>query len=233
MEETITYAPALRGLVDLWHRAEDPEDAAAQFALARVLMKSGRPDTVKRAFTLFKKLANGGYTGVQTEARYMLGLCYENGRGIQKSYPRAIRWYKLAGDNVPNDLRPLYKANEDRLNRELDAALDGYEGGYAPPDAAEAAYWTGKAAANGDVEALAELGRMYYYGEGVERDLRRGRDLMELAAKRGSAASAYALGKHYEKMKANRRAAEWYRRYAALKIRERDRLLGRPGGADK
>ena len=62
-----------------------PNDAAAQYALAKLLMKSSRPDMVKRVFALFKKLANQDYTRVQTEARYMLGVCYENGYGIQKS----------------------------------------------------------------------------------------------------------------------------------------------------
>lgn len=265
--ETITYAPALRGLIDLWRRADGPNDAAAQYVLAKILLKSGDPDTVKKAFALFKKLANQDYTPVQTQARYMLGVCYEDGCGIQKSYPRAIRWYKLAGDNIANDLRPLYKACEDKLSKELDAALDALdsrrflpelvdcmidaaEGGdleaqkflmdlyrYGDrdrgPDAAEAAYWTEKAAESGDVEAMDQLGRMLYYGQGMERDLRKGRDLMKMAAVRGSASSAYHLGRHYEKMKANKRAAEWYRLYASLEIRQRDRRLGRPVKREK
>lgn len=259
--EKITYAPALQAVLDLWHRADNPDDAASQYALARLLMKSSQLDMVKKAFALFKKLANQDYTRVQTEARYMLGVCYENGYGIQKSYPRAIRWYKLAVNNINDDLGPYFKVYEKKLRKALDVTLDelcdrptpqelmdcmtdAAEGGdlqaqkflmnlyrYGDrdrePDEAEAAYWTKRAAESGDADAMDELARIYYFGKGVKRDLRKGLDLMEMAAGRGCPSSADFLGGHYEKMKAYKRAAEWYRLYAALKIQKRDRQLGK------
>lgn len=257
MKEIITYAPQLQRFFDLWHRAHDLTDAAAQFALAKIYLKSKQQDTVKKAFALFKKLANQDYTTAQTDAQYMLGQCYENGYGIQKSYPRAIRWYKMAGLNVGHD---VCNAMGQQLHKELEAALNTPEGGEITPemvdfiiDEAEsgdvraqkylmnlyqcgdgpieandeqAAYWTQKAAENGDAEAIAQLGRMYYYGQGVERNLRKGLDLMEEAAEKGSDSSAYTLGRHYERMTATKKAAEWYRIYAEAAIKRRNKQLG-------
>lgn len=260
MDETITYAPELQRLIDLRHRAENLNDVNAQFDLAKCLLKSKQPGIRKKAFSTFKKLANQGYTTAQTDARYMLGICYENGYGITKSYSRAIRWYKMAGDNIGSDLHSNIDFSDYEFNKKLDAALDELDSNKITPelvdcimdaaesgdvdaqkylmdlykygdgdmkaDKAEAAYWTEKAAKNGDVEAMAQLGRMYYYGQGVERDLRKGRDLMENAAEQGSASAAYTLGRHYERMTSTKKAAAWFRKYAELEIKRRNKQLG-------
>ena len=261
MNEAITYAPELQRLIDLWHRATDLNDANAQFNLAKCLLKSKQMDVRKKAFSTFKKLATQSYTTVQTDARYMLGICYENGYGISKSYPRAIHWYKMVGYNIGNDLRPKNKASKDKINKEIDKLLDEldnrkiapevvdclidaaesgdveaqkylmglyqYGDRHMKPDEEKAAYWAERAAENGDTEAMDQLGRMYYYGQGVERNFRKGLDLMEMAAEHGSASSAYHIGRHYEKMTANKTAAKWFRLYAELEIQHRNKRLGR------
>lgn len=264
MNEIITYSPELQRLMDLCRRANERNDDNAQFDLAKILIRISSKNSVsqKKAFSIFKKLATQSYTPVQTDARYMLGVCYENGYGIQKSYPRAIRWYKMVGGSIGNDLLPLYKPFEDKISRELDKMLEGFENRvvtpemmdfliqaaenedveaqkrlselytfgdrYRKPNDEEAAYWLARAAENGDVDAMDQLGRMYYYGQGgVERNFRKGLDLMELAAERGSASSAYHLGLHQEKMKAYRKAAAWFRKYAQSEIRQRNKRLGR------
>ena len=260
MKETITYSPEFQRLIDLLRHAADPSNTTAQFDLAKVYLKCKDRELWKKAFSIFKKLANQNYTTVQTDAQYMLGICYENGYGITKSYPRAIRWYKMIGHSIGNDLRPLYKTFEEKINKELKAVLDEfgcekitpeivdciidaaesgdvdaqkylmnlykYGDGDIKADNEEAAYWTEKAAENGDVEAMAQLGRMYYYGQGVERDFRKGRDLMENAAEQGSASAAYTLGRHYERMTATKKATEWFRKYAELEIKSRNKKLG-------
>lgn len=260
MKETITYSPEFQRLIDLLRRAADPSDTIAQFTLAKVFLKCKNRELWKKAFSTFKKLANQNYTTVQTDAQHMLGICYENGYGITKSYPRAIRWYKIVGHNIGNDLSPMYKTFEDKINKELEAALDDlgskkitpeivdciidaaesgdvdaqkymmdlykYGDGNIKADNEEAAYWAEKAAENGDVEAMAQLGRMYYYGQGVKRNLRKGLDLMEKAAEQGSASAAYTLGRHYERMTATKKAVEWFRKYAELEIRSRNKKLG-------
>lgn len=105
MKESITYSPEFQRLLDLWHQANDSNDANVQYELARCLLKIKQKNTQQKAFALFKKLANQYYTTVQTDAQYMLALCYENGYGIGKSYPRAIRWYRKAADNITYDFK--------------------------------------------------------------------------------------------------------------------------------
>ena len=260
MNEKITYSPELQRIFDLWQRSADSNDVAARFELAKFFIKSKNRDLQKRAFSTFKKLATQDYTPVQTDAKYMLGVCYENGYGIQKSYPRAIRWYKMARDNIGHDLRPLQKDFEKEMQEALhaffgepdtdpvtpemiDVMIDAAEGGDVNAQKSfmelfeyssgqmklsgeEADYWSEKAIENGNVDMIDKLGRMYYFGQGVERDLRKGRDLMLRAAEMGSASSAYHLGIHYEKMGANKKAAEWFRLYAEREIKRRNRQLG-------
>lgn len=253
-EIIIIYTPELQRLIT------ESNDANAQFYLAKYLLESKQKDERKKAFSLFKKLANQSYTTVQTDARYILGVCYENGYGITKSYPRAIRWYKMVHHNIGNDLFND-KAFEDRINKEIDKLLDELDNREIAPevvdyliDAAEsgdveaqkylmelyqygdrtikpneeeAAYWAERAVENGDEEAMDQLGHMYYYGQGVERNFRKGLDLMEMAAERGYANSAYFIGRHYEKMTANRTAVKWFRLCAELEIKQRNKRLGR------
>lgn len=258
MKETITYAPELQRLTELFRRAADPGNAAAQFDLAKAFLKCENRKLWKKAFSTFKKLANQDYTTVQTDAQYMLGICYENGYGIAKSYPRAIRWYKRA---VPSANNELCKAFGDEIYKALDAAMDEFDSRKITPEAVdcmidaaesgdvdaqkhlmdlykygaryieadneEAAYWAEKAAENGDAEAMAELGRMYCDGKGVERDLRKGLDLLEKAAELGSGSATGDLGWQYEKMKEAKKAAEWFRKDAEWAINRRNKALGK------
>lgn len=262
MNEKITYSPELQRIFDLWQRSADSNDVAARFELAKLFIKSKNRDLQKRAFSTFKKLATQDYTTVQTDAKYMLGVCYENGYGIQKSYPRAIRWYKMAGHNIHHDLRPSQEDLEKQMNalraffgepdtdpvtpEMIDVMIDAAEGGDANAQKSlmdlyeynagqmklssdEADYWSEKAVESGNADLIDQLGRMYYFGQGVERDLRKGRDLILKAAEMGSASSAYRLGRHYESMGANKTAAEWFRLYAELEIKQRNRRLGWKG----
>ncbi len=260
MNETITYTPEFKRLINLLRHAAEPNNVTAQFDLAKVYLKCKNVELWKRAFSTFKKLGNQSYTTVQTDARYMLGICYENGYGITKSYSRAIKWYKMIGSSIGNDNSYVCKPFQEEINKRIDAILDEFSSKRITPeivdciiDAAEsgdvdaqkylmglyedgdgdikaddeeAAYWTEKAAKNGDIEAMAQLGRMYYYGQGVERDLRKGRDLMEYAAEQGSASAAYTLGRHYERMTSTKKAAAWFRKYAELEIKHRNKQLG-------
>ena len=104
MKENLTYSPEFKRLIDLLRHAAEPKNTNAQFDLARVFIKCENRELQKKAFSTFKRLANHNYTTVQTDAQFMLAYCYENGRGIARSYSRAIRWYKIAEDNIGNDL---------------------------------------------------------------------------------------------------------------------------------
>lgn len=270
MKEMISYSPEFQHLLDLWHRANDLNDAKAQFELARCLLKIRQKNTQQKAFALFKKLSHQNYTTVQTDAQYMLGICYENGYGIGKSYQRAIRWYKIAGDNIVYDLAnnpdPVGEAANEAFENALEgknfdealdeiifgkitpdsvsdmteAANDGnieaqiylmklyhLGGGDIEADSEECAYWTARAAENGNTEAMYELGRKYFYGFVVEQDYQKALYWLKKAALQGEEYSAYGLiGEYYKSQKQYKEAAKWYRGYAALKIKWRNNRLG-------
>ena len=61
------------------------------------------------------------------------------------------------------------------------------------PDLGKAAEWYRKAAEQGFVDAQANLGMMYYHGQGVSRDHKEAARWLQLAADRGDTESAEIL----------------------------------------
>ena len=267
MKEIITYSPELQRLFNTWRLATESNDTTAQFNLASVLLKSKQNSAVQKAFLLFKKLANQSYTTVQTDAQFMLGKCYENGYGIQKSYPRAIRWYEKAGNNAGYDMAPICEAfdkmvdengsNVDKTIDEIvfgeitleliDCITESANGGdveaqmylmdlynlgcgYIEPNHEKFIYWTQRAAENGSPKAMDKLGHIYYYGYSVEQDDKTALYWLENAAIQGEENSAHLLGLHYKSQKNYKEAVKWYRKYAELKIKWRNNMLGRNSG---
>ena len=66
-----------------------------------------------------------------------------------------------------------------------------------PPDLARARKWYAKAAAAGDSNARFELGAMLVHGEGGVIDLKRGRRLLEAAAREGHVSALKMLEHGY------------------------------------
>src|SRR3989344_4647978 len=72
------------------------------------------------------------------------------------------------------------------------AGIDGL-----PEDAAKAAEWFQKAAAQGNAFAQNMLGRMYYRGEGVSKNIAKAVDWYQKAAAQGYASAQLILGVMY------------------------------------
>ncbi len=133
MEENIILSPEFERLLDLF-RGESLGDPAAQCELAVMLLKTETPENRRRALVQFRDLAHGEYTVSQTNARFMLGVCYENGFGVSKSYKSAVLWYRKAVGNIyRNDLiknpdpvseRGIKRLAELTKGRDFDEALD-------------------------------------------------------------------------------------------------------------
>jgi TPR repeat protein len=66
-----------------------------------------------------------------------------------------------------------------------------------PPDLARARKWYAKAAAAGDTDGRFELGAMLVHGEGGAIDLKRGRRLLEAAAREGHVSALKMLEHGY------------------------------------
>ncbi|MCH5192145.1 MAG: sel1 repeat family protein [Oscillospiraceae bacterium] len=205
MKEMISYSPEFQRVLDLWHRANDLNDAKAQYELASCLLKSNQKNMLQKSFALFKKLSNQGYTTVQTDAQYMLGICYENGYGIGKSYQRAIRWYEKAAGNITNDLinnpDPEGDAFHETVENIVDGksniieALDEYLFGEITPESMENMT---EAAEYGNVEAQKYLMDVYYLGAGpIEEDKELSVYWAQRAAENGDTKTMYELGRKY------------------------------------
>lgn len=205
MDENITLYPEFERLLNILNgdRSGNP---AAQYELAVLLLKSETPENRKRALVQFRDLAHGEYTTSQTNAQFMLGLCYENGFGVSKSYQSAIRWYRNAVNNIyDNDFTknpdPVSERGIKRLvelteGRDFDEALDEIlfdktsdESVTCVTDSAEA----------GDMESQEYLMELYDLGtKDVPEDKEEAMYWAQKAAENGSTkAMEYVAKKYY------------------------------------
>ena len=192
MKETITYSPEFECLVDLLRRATDPNNTIAQFTLAKVFQKCKNRELWKKAFSTFKKLANQNYTTVQTDAQYMLGICYENGYGITKSYPQACKWYEKACINANNDITNAISKETRQKWMEYIDELDNKK-----IAAAQIACMT-ECAENGDVDSQKWLIDLYRFGDMyIEPDYKKVAYWAEKAAENGDVRSMSKIGCMY------------------------------------
>lgn len=178
--------------------AQDIEDARAAY-------HAGDYD---QALVIARGLSNTGDAGAQN----LLGVLYENGRGVARDPGRAILYYEAAiaqGDDLAmTNLGILYSEGAPGLERRPDLArplleraialgnvgainalgvlyeLGIDEGG---PDYARAIENYREAMALGDLDAAANLGGLYAEGLGVAQDYARARAYAGIAADGGLA----------------------------------------------
>jgi len=93
--------------------------------------------------------------------------------------------------------------------------LDAGRAAYARGDYAAALHEWQPLAEHGSSEAQYELGRLYAYGIGVERNFKTSRAWYEKAARQGDGRAAYEVGVYYELGRGvfqdERKAAYWFR----------------------
>ncbi len=204
MKENLSYSPEFKRFIDLLQRAAKPENTKAQYDLARVFLKCESRELQKKAFSTFKRLANQNYTTVQTDAQFMMAVCYENGYGIARSYPRAIRWYKNAEDNIGNDLAnnpdpvwdKVYKEFKETFEDfpDIDEALNNSLCGETP----EEFNCILESAEAGDADSQAYLMKLYEFGGGyTEADKNEYAYWAEKAAENGNTEAMEKIGRMY------------------------------------
>jgi len=95
--------------------------------------------------------------GGSVDAQISLGRAYEDGNGVPKSDPQAVKWYRMAAEHgdawAQNRLGLMF-----RSGRGVEA------------DKAEAVNWYEKAARQKYAAAMFNLGTAYYNGDGVGID---------------------------------------------------------------
>ena len=136
------------------------------------------------------------------DAQNNLGVCYENGNGVAKSYAEAVKWYKLAaeqGDSIAqNNLGVCYANGE------------GVEQNYE-----EAVKWYRLAAEQGDSNAQFNLGWCYENGNGAKQNYEEAVKWYRLAAEQGDSNAQFNLGWFHENGIGTEQnyeeAVKWYR----------------------
>jgi len=147
------------------------------------------------------------------EAQFNLGFCYDDGRGVEKDYSHAVKWYRKAAEQnyVPAQFNLAYcYANGQGVRKDKVEAAKWYrkaaEQNYTPAlsnlgwcydngcgvakDYVEAVKWYRKAAEQGHAEAQLNLGCCYANGQGVPRDKVEAYVWFSMAAKADSDAAA-------------------------------------------
>ena len=140
----------------------------------------------------FQEYKAGAEQG-DAEAQFNLGYCYDDGRGVEKDYAQAAKWYRKAAEQnfAPAQFNLGYcYANGQGVGKNKVEAVKWYrkaaEQNYTPAqsnlgwcydngcgvakDYAEAVKWYRQAAEQGHAEAQLNLGCCYANGQGVARD---------------------------------------------------------------
>jgi TPR repeat protein len=143
-------------------------------------------------------------------AAYMLGLCHELGRGVDKDmeyakilYEQAAQYGDMAakkrlasGTFIESSEADAPQASSDALAQH-DAAVMYYNGIGTSVDFRKAFVLFEKSAVQGDPAAQFSLARLYENGEGTERNERQAVKWMTMAAEQGYTDAQLSLGYYY------------------------------------
>ena len=136
---------------------------------------------------------------------YLLGTCYENGLGTEKNYKRALEWYNKCWSHAPWYINDAEKRKiKERIEREEEKEK-----------LINKTIQLKQSADAGNIKSQLELGKCYFNGTGVEKDLSEALKWYKKAAEMGDddaqnlLGECYLLGNGVEKDE--KEAIKWYR----------------------
>jgi eukaryotic-like serine/threonine-protein kinase len=157
--------------------------------------RGGLPKSYLDALSWYLKAAQQEWP----DAQFRLGYMYEKGLGTDRDVPRAVKFYRSAASHdypdAENVLGSLYAVGADGV----------------PQDNDEAVVWFQKAANQGLAKAQKNLGDMYFFGRGQDRDYKQAMVWFSKAADQNFADAQFRLGYMNEKglgVDANAQTAE-------------------------
>ena len=182
--QVVVFSPELlkladrrrQALEDCRQAAEDGDaNAVVQMGMNCLYGIGGAAKDPEKAFRWFSQTAPDDPAGL-----YWLGVCYDNGFGVERDEDRACRLYQesAAGDYAPAlcNLGVCYESGQG-VEKNLEKAVELYR----------------RAAEQGSDLARCRLGRLYERGLGVERDLRRAEELYEAGTRAGVSGAKEAM----------------------------------------
>jgi len=138
-------------------------------------------------------------------AQYVLGTLYSHGRGVDKDYFEAAKWFRKA-------------AEQGNADAEYALGICYYKGEGVETNDTEAVKWCRRAAEQNHANAQNWLGTCYHYGTGVEKDYVKAAMWWRKAAEQGVASAQNALGVCYTRgdgvIKDDIEAMKWFRKAA-------------------
>ena len=158
-----------------------PADAmtwARAVALARAFVSQHN----RSAFVQLQDAATQGDPAAGT----VLGVMYQNGKGVTPNLPLAFHWYRLA-------------AHQGYAPAQTNLGFMYQQGQGVTPNLPLAVHWYRLAAQQGDAVAQFNLGNMYNNGKGVTQNLPLAVHWYQLAAHQGYAPAQDNLGIMYAK----------------------------------
>jgi TPR repeat protein len=189
----------------------------------------------KLAMARLKPFAENG----NARAQSYVGSMYDSGRGVERNYAEAMRWFSMAAEQgdaysqmhlgflyeqglgATRDEKVAaqwYAKAADQGDAYSEARLAGMyrDGRGLAQDFLQAANWFTKAADQGSSWAQTNLGLLYIKGQGVPLDYAKGILLLRRAADQNDSLAQYNLGWAYESgtgvPKDTDEAIKWYRK---------------------
>ena len=138
-----------------------------------------------------------------------LGVCYENGIGVQKNISTAITYYKKAADsNHAYSLDRLYRLYRegDGVTKDTDAAIT----------------YLRQAADLGNTSSIYSLGYEYYAGEIIHADKQKALEYMKKSADEGYTFACAVLGTMYYSGEEGMAAKDYKKAFEYLSIAVKD-----------
>ncbi|MDH3741664.1 MAG: caspase family protein [Hyphomicrobiales bacterium] len=211
-----------------------PDVGRFEFQLGRAHDANKKPT---EALIWYRKAAEHGHAA----AMYNLGVNYEGGDGVAKSYEQALRWYGRAADGghtrAMNNLGGMYrygkgvsKSHKSAVNWYVKAVDAGsplgqynlgtmYQNGHGVDQSdADAVRWYRKAAGLGNAKAMYQLGFMASSGRGMERSRDEAARWYRKAANLGHTRAMAEMGFLHSRgrgvVQSYERSAFWYEKAA-------------------
>ena len=209
-------ATVQQGWSDIMMEAAN-QDRDSKWELAQALLKgeAGLEQNFAKAFQLLSELANVTVNEenfpVATDAdkecfapaMKAIANCYFEGNGTDQNSPAGVAWLRAAyemGDDMDaaHDLALVYEYGRHKVDIDIFAAAE----------------WLTKAAEEGHIEAMAELGLCYELGCGVEQSDTDALDWYMKAANAGHTTSKYSVAECFEEARgvpqSDEEACLWY-----------------------
>ena len=140
--------------------------------------------THRKSWDSFEAMRAAAEEG-DAQAQCYLGVCFQNGQGVEQDYQEAVKWYRRSAEQ--NDPVAQCYLGVCYLN-----------GAGVPQEFGEAAKWLREAAEQDDPAAQFNLGMLYETGQGVPQNYAEAVKWYRESAEHGYPAAQFNLGVFYE-----------------------------------